>query len=84
MVDSVSVRELLNTGQRGVATGRARRARDADRRPVAELVPLRRRGSVSAEALAVAPALTVAQRSAADRGLLRLMRESLPDSTGDL
>ena len=50
-----------------------------DRRPVAEIVPLRRRRTVSA-----VEALVVASRHTADRGLLRDVRGVLADTTDDL
>ena len=50
-----------------------------DRRPVAELVPLRRRGAVP-----VAEARRLASRHAADGGLRRAVRAALPDTTDDL
>ncbi|HVA60343.1 MAG TPA: type II toxin-antitoxin system prevent-host-death family antitoxin [Mycobacteriales bacterium] len=81
MTVSVSVRELRNRVSevlRRVEQGE-RMTVTVDRRPVAELIPLRRRRSVP-----LAAALAVVQRSAADRGLLRDVRESLPDTTDDL
>ena len=50
-----------------------------DRRPVAEIVPLRRRRAVP-----VADALAVVSRHAADRRLLDDVRSLLPDTTDDL
>ena len=50
-----------------------------DRRPVAEIVPLRRSRTVPA-----AEALAVRRRHAADRGLLSEVRGLLPNSTDDL
>jgi len=49
-----------------------------DRRPVAEIVPLRRRRTVSA-----ADALRIAARHAADSRLLKEVRSVLPDTTDD-
>jgi len=78
---SVSVRELRNTvsevlrrvegGEHVVVT--------VDRRPVAELIPLRGHAPVP-----VGDALAVARRSAADRALLLTLRAALPDTTADL
>ncbi|ACU54918.1 conserved hypothetical protein [Acidimicrobium ferrooxidans DSM 10331] len=50
-----------------------------DRRPVAEIVPLRRRRTVSAT-----EAVAIASRHPADRGLLREVRSLLSDTTDDL
>ncbi len=50
-----------------------------DRRPVAEIVPLRRRRTVPA-----AEALAIASRHAADRGLPKDVRSLLADTTDDL
>lgn len=77
---SVSVRELRNTVSevlRRVESGE-RVTVTVDRRPVAELVPLRRRRSVPVE-----QARGVASRHPADRGLLGELREVLPDTTDD-
>lgn len=49
-----------------------------DGRPVAELVPLRRRRTMSLE-----EARNIVRRHAADRGLLRDLRHALPDTTDD-
>jgi antitoxin (DNA-binding transcriptional repressor) of toxin-antitoxin stability system len=49
-----------------------------DRRPVAEIVPLRRHRTVT-----TAEALHIASRHAADRGLLEEVRGLLPDTTDD-
>ena len=78
---SISVRDLRNTVSevlRRVEAGE-RLTVTVDRRPVAEIVPLRRRRAVSA-----ADARAVASRYAADRGLLRDVRVLLPDTTDDL
>lgn len=50
-----------------------------DRRPVAEITPLRR-----SRAVPVAAALAIASRYAADRGLLDDVRAALSDTTDDL
>ena len=50
-----------------------------DRRPVAEIVPLRRRRTVP-----TAEALAIASRHAADRGFLKDVRGLLADTTDDL
>jgi prevent-host-death family protein len=81
MVGSISVRHLRNEisavlrrvegGERLIVT--------VDRRPVAEILPLRRRRSVLA-----AEALAVASRHAADRGLLEDVQGLLADTTDDL
>jgi prevent-host-death family protein len=80
MGGSVSVRELRNSvsavlrrveaGERLVVT--------VDRRPVAELIPLRRRRAVPVEA-----ARTAATRHPSDPGLLRDVAGLLPDTTDD-
>jgi prevent-host-death family protein len=81
MESRVSVRELRNgvsrilrrveTGERVTVT--------VDRRPVAELVPLRRhRNTTFAEATAIA------ERHAADRELLTDLQTVFPDTTDDL
>jgi prevent-host-death family protein len=49
-----------------------------DRRPVAELVPLRRRRVVPVD-----EARDIASRHPADRGLLRDLRNTLTDTTDD-
>ena len=81
VANSVSIRELRNhisevvrrveTGERVTVT--------VDRRPVAELVPLRRGKRVT-----IAEALAVVTANAADRGLLADLRAALPDTTDDL
>lgn len=76
--DSVSVRELRNTVSEVLrrVEGGERVTVTVDRRPVAELVPLRRRRAVP-----VGEARKVASRHAADAGLLRDLRELFADST---
>ncbi len=81
MAESVSVRELRNSISdvlRRVEQGNPVTV-TVDRRPVAELVPLRRRRPVPA-----LEALALARRSAADRGLLRDLTDAVPDTTDDL
>jgi prevent-host-death family protein len=81
MSDSVSVRELRNTVSEVLrrVEGGERLTVTVDRRPVAEIVPLRRRRTVPA-----ADALGIASRHAADRGLLGDVRGLLADTTDDL
>lgn len=81
MGSSISVRDLRNTVSevlRRVEGGEALTV-TVDRRPVAEIVPLRRRRTVPA-----AQALAVASRHTADRGLLKDVRGLLVDTTDDL
>ncbi len=81
MGSSISVRDLRNTVSavlRRVEAGE-RLTVTVDRRPVAEIVPLRRRRTVPA-----AEALTIASRHAADRNLLREVRGLSPDTTDDV
>lgn len=81
MSGSISVRELRNTVSevlRRVESGE-RVTVTVDRRPVAEIVPLRRRRRVPA-----GEALTIAARHAADSRLLADVRGLLSDSTDDL
>lgn len=80
MTDSVSVRELRNTVSEVLRSveGGHKVTVTVDRRPVAELVPLRRRRAVPVE-----QAMKVATRHAADAGLLRELRNLLPDTTDD-
>ncbi len=81
MTSTISVRELRNTVSdvlRRVERGE-RLTVTVDRRPVAEIVPLRRHRAVS-----VADALAVASRHAADRRLLADVRGLLSDTTDDL
>lgn len=78
---SISVRDLRNTVSavlRRVESGEKLTV-TVDRRPIAEIVPLRHRRTVTAS-----EALTVASRHAADRGLLREVRGLLSDTTDDL
>jgi prevent-host-death family protein len=80
MGTSISVRDLRNTVSevlRRVESGE-RLTVTVDRRPVAEIVPLRRRQPVPA-----AEALSIVSRHAADRGLLEDVRSLLPDTTDD-
>lgn len=79
MQESVSVRELRNSVSavlRRVEQGE-RVTVTVDRRPVAELVPLRRMPVSAAQALAVA------ERHGADRELLADLRTLLADTTDD-
>ena len=80
MANSISVRELHNTVSAVLrrVEGGERVTVTVDRRPVAELVPLRRRRAVP-----VAEALPVASRHAADNQLLAELRALLTDTTGD-
>jgi prevent-host-death family protein len=80
MEGSISVRELRNTVSEVLrrVEGGERLTVTVDRRPVAELVPLRRRRMVPVE-----EAWTIATLHPADRGLLDQLRELLPDSTDD-
>jgi len=81
MDGSISVRDLRNTVSevlRRVEAGE-RLTVTVDRRPVAEIVPLRRQRTVSA-----IEALAIASRHAADRRLLREVRSLLPDTTDDV
>jgi prevent-host-death family protein len=78
---SISVRDLRNTISevlRRVESGE-RLTVTVDRRPVAEIVPLRRRRAVPK-----AQALAIASRHAADRGFLKDVRGLLADTTDDL
>jgi prevent-host-death family protein len=80
MSNSVSVRELRNTVSEVLrrVEGGERVTVTVDRRPAAELVPLRRRRAVPVD-----EARDVAARHAADTGLLREVRELLADTTDD-
>jgi prevent-host-death family protein len=81
MARSISVRDLRNTVSevlRRVESGE-RLTVTVDRRPVAEIVPLRRRRTVPA-----AEALAIASRHAADRRLLEDLRGLLADTTDDV
>jgi prevent-host-death family protein len=76
----ISVRDLRNTVSevlRRVERGE-RLTVTVDRRPVAEIVPLRRRRPVP-----VAEALIIASRHAADSRLLMDVRDLLSDTTDD-
>jgi len=81
MSGSISVRDLRNTVSEVLrrVEGGERLTVTVDRRPVAQIVPLRRRRSVPA-----ADALAIATRHAADRGLLADVRGLLLDTTDDL
>lgn len=81
MGSSISVRDLRNTISEVLrrVEGGERLTVTVDRRPVAEIVPLRRRRTVPA-----AEALAITSRHAADRGLLRDVRGLLADTTEDL
>jgi prevent-host-death family protein len=78
---SISVRDLRNTVSEVLrrVEGGERLTVTVDRRPVAEIVPIRRRRTVS-----TVEALAVASRHAADRGLLRDVRGLLADTTEDV
>lgn len=81
MKEAVSVRELRNHVSdvlRRVEAGE-RITVTVDRRPVAELVPLRRRRGVP-----LAEATEIVSRHPADRELLRELRTLLPESTDDV
>jgi prevent-host-death family protein len=80
MVSSVSVRELRNTVSEVLrrVEGGERVTVTVDRRPVAELVPLRRRRSVPVE-----EARKVVSRHAADSGLTAELKDLLPDTTDE-
>jgi prevent-host-death family protein len=81
MGSSISVRDLRNTVSevlRRVEAGE-RLTVTVDRRPVAEIVPLRRHRTVPA-----AEAFAIASRHAADRRLLREVRGLFPDTTDDV
>lgn len=78
--DSISVRELRNKVSEVLrrVEGGARVTVTVDRRPVAEIVPMRRRRRVPAS-----EALTVAARHASDPRLLDDVRGLLSDSTDE-
>ncbi len=78
---SISVRDLRNTVSEVLrrVEGGERLTVTVDRRPVAELVPIRRRRTAPA-----AEALAIASRHPADRGLLDDVRGVLTDTTDDL
>jgi prevent-host-death family protein len=81
MASSISVRDLRNTVSEVLrrVEGGERLTVTVDRRPVAEIVPLRRRRTVSA-----AEALAIVSRHAADRRLLEDVRGLLADTTDDV
>ena len=81
MASSVSVRELRNTVSEILrrVEGGERVTVTVDRRPVAELIPLRRRRSVPIE-----EARNVVARHAADAGLRSELRELLMDTTDEV
>jgi len=78
VVSSVSVRELRNSVSAVLrrVEGGERVTVTVDRRPVAELVPLRRRRSVPVE-----EARKIVSRHAADAGLGTELRDLLPETT---
>ena len=78
--DTVSVRELRNTVSEVLrrVEGGERLTVTVDRRPVAELVPIRKRRVVS-----IIEARTVAQRHPADRRLSADIDDAFPDTTDD-
>jgi prevent-host-death family protein len=78
---SISVRDLRNTVSEVLrrVEGGERLTVTVDRRPVAEIVPLRRHRTVPA-----ADALEIASRHAADRDFLKDVRGLLADTTDDL
>lgn len=81
MGNTVSVRELRNKVSevlRRVESGE-RITVTVDRRPIAELRPLRRRGPVPA-----ADAWEISRRWSADRGLLADLQQVVPDTTDEL
>jgi prevent-host-death family protein len=81
MDGSISVRELRNSVSKVLrrVEGGERLTVTVDRRPVAELVPLRRRRVVSAD-----EARHIASRYAADQALLSDVRRVLADTTDDI
>lgn len=81
MGSTISVRDLRNTVSEVLrrVEGGERLTVTVDRRPVAEIVPLRRRGAVP-----VAEALAIVSRHPADRGLLNDVRGLLADTTDEL
>jgi prevent-host-death family protein len=80
MTESISVRDLRNTVSEVLrrVEGGERMTVTVDRRPVAEIVPLRRHRPVTA-----GEALRVASRHAADSRLLQDVRDLLSDTTDD-
>ncbi len=81
MGSSISVRDLRNTVSEVLrrVEGGERLTVTVDRRPVAEIVPIRRHRTVPA-----AEALAIASRHAVDRGLLEDVRGLRADTTDDL
>ena len=81
-MSTISIRELRNHVSEVVRRVEAgeRLTITVDRRPVAEIVPLRRRRS----AVPIAEAMEIVRRYPADRGLLDDLRETFPDTTDDL
>jgi prevent-host-death family protein len=81
MAGSISVRDLRNTVSEVLrrVEGGERLTVTVDRRPVAEIVPLRRHRTVPA-----AEALAIVSRHAADRRLLKDTRGLLADTTDDV
>lgn len=79
--DSVSVRELRNSVSKVLrrVEGGERVTVTVDRRPVALLVPLRRRRAVPAS-----DAMALVRRYSADRELLQDLRDLVPDTTDDV
>ncbi len=80
-MSTISVRDLRNTVSEVLrrVEGGERLTVTVDRRPVAEIVPLRRRQPVTAT-----EALAIASRHPADRGLLGDVRGLLADTTDDV
>ena len=81
MDGTISVRELRNTVSEVLrrVEGGERLTVTVDRRPVAEITPLRHNRVVP-----VSAALAIASRHAADRRLLDDVRTALSDTTDDL
>jgi prevent-host-death family protein len=81
MSSSISVRDLRNTVSEVLrrVEGGERLTVTVDRRPVAQIVPLRRRRAVP-----VGEALAVVSRHAADRGLLDDVHSLRADTTDDV
>jgi prevent-host-death family protein len=81
MSSSISVRDLRNTVSEVLrrVEGGERLTVTVDRRPVAEIVPLRRRRTVP-----LAEAFAIVSRHAADRGLLDDVRGLIADTTDDV
>jgi prevent-host-death family protein len=79
--DSISVRALRNTVSEVLrrVEGGERLTVTVNRRPVAAIVPLRRRRAVPAT-----EALAIVSRHAADRGLRDEVRRVLSDTTDEL